>query len=71
MSRRRMLFVALVVSLVAAAVLVPYAAWVGFVPTRMAHPTLGYAGCLQFFDVTLRGAAEEIEMEINAAYPGR
>jgi hypothetical protein len=45
-------------------------AWVGFTSTPMWRPLLGYAGFLQFFDVTFRGAREEVEMVVNALYPG-
>ena len=31
---------------------------------------LGYAGCLQYFDVTFRGRAEELELHRNSTYPG-
>jgi hypothetical protein len=45
-------------------------AWVGFTSTRMWRPLLGYAGFLQYFDVTFRGAKEEVELVVNALYPG-
>jgi hypothetical protein len=46
-------------------------AWVGFTPAAMNHPLLGFAGFLQFFTATFRGDREEVELEINALYPGR
>lgn len=45
-------------------------AWVGFTTARMAYPTLGYSGFLQYFDALFRGHLEEIELAVNAAYPG-
>jgi hypothetical protein len=32
---------------------------------------LGYAGCLEFFDVTFRGADRFVELAPNLPYPGR
>jgi len=31
---------------------------------------LGYAGCLEFFDVTFHGADQIVELEANLSYPG-
>ena len=45
-------------------------AWVGFTAARLKHPLLGFAGCLQFFGAYFRGDREEVELEINALYPG-
>jgi predicted aspartyl protease len=45
-------------------------AWVGFTAAKLRQPLLGYAGFLQFFDATFRGAAEEVELAINPTYPG-
>ena len=44
--------------------------WVGFTQAKFRYPMLGFAGCLQFFDVLFRGAAEEVELTINSLYPG-
>lgn len=43
---------------------------VAFTPARLVYPMLGFAGCLQFFDATFRGAAEVVELTANALYPG-
>ena len=43
---------------------------VAFTPARLIYPILGFAGCLQFFDATFRGALEEVELVQNALYPG-
>jgi hypothetical protein len=45
-------------------------AWVGFTPSRLTYPMLGFAGCLQFFDATFRGAREDVELTPNGLYPG-
>lgn len=45
-------------------------AWVGFTPIRLARPLLGFAGCLQFFTSTFHGDREEVELSVNALYPG-
>jgi hypothetical protein len=47
-----------------------WSGWVGFTAGPLRRPLLGYAGFLQFFDITFRGAREEVELAINAAYPG-
>lgn len=44
-------------------------AWVGFA-ARLKQPLLGFAGCLQFFGAYFRGDREEVELEVNALYPG-
>jgi hypothetical protein len=43
---------------------------VGFTPARIVFPMLGFAGCLQFFTSTFRGDQEEVELTVNALYPG-
>lgn len=45
-------------------------AWVGFTTAPLHYPVLGFAGFLQFFDVHSRGAREEMELTVNALYPG-
>ena len=45
-------------------------AWVGFTAARLKQPLLGFAGCLQFFGALFRGDREEVELEVNALYPG-
>jgi hypothetical protein len=45
-------------------------ALVGFTTAKFRHPMLGFAGCLQFFDVLFRGALEEVELTVNSLYPG-
>jgi hypothetical protein len=45
-------------------------AWVGFTSARLTYPMLGFAGCLQFFDATFRGAREDVELTPNGLYPG-
>ena len=45
-------------------------AWVGFMAAPLRRPLLGYAGFLQFFDATFRGAREEVELTVNPHYPG-
>jgi hypothetical protein len=45
-------------------------AWVGFTAERLKQPLLGFAGCLQFFGALFRGDREEVELEVNALYPG-
>ncbi len=46
-------------------------AWVGFTAVLLRRPLLGFAGFLQFFDATFRGAREEVELVTNPFYPGR
>jgi hypothetical protein len=48
-----------------------WTAWVGFTSARMAHPLLGFAGCLQFFDANFRGDREVVELTVNSLYPGK
>jgi hypothetical protein len=48
-----------------------WTALVGFTAAPLRQPLLGFAGCLQFFDATFRGAREEVELATNALYPGR
>jgi hypothetical protein len=43
---------------------------VGFTTAPLRLPLLGYAGFLQFFDVLFRGSNEEVELTVNALYPG-
>jgi hypothetical protein len=45
-------------------------AWVGFTSARLRQPLLGYAGVLQFFTATFHGDREEVELTVNATYPG-
>jgi hypothetical protein len=45
-------------------------ALVAFTPIPRSHALLGFAGCLQFFDATFRGAREEVELTVNSLYPG-
>jgi hypothetical protein len=45
-------------------------AWVGFTAARLKQPLLGFAGFLQFFGAHFRGDREEVELEVNALYPG-
>jgi hypothetical protein len=45
-------------------------AWVGFTAVPLRRPLLGYAGFLQFFNATFRGAREEVELVTNPFYPG-
>lgn len=45
-------------------------AWVAFTAAHLKQPLLGFAGCLQFFGAFFRGDREEVELEVNALYPG-
>jgi hypothetical protein len=45
-------------------------AWVGFTAAPLRQPLLGYAGFLQFFTATFHGDREEVELTINADFPG-
>ena len=45
-------------------------AWVGFTAAPLRRPLLGFAGFLQFFEASFRGDREEVELTINALYPG-
>lgn len=47
-----------------------WTAVVGFTSASIRYPLLGVAGFLQYFDLTLRGAARMIELTPNATYPG-
>jgi hypothetical protein len=52
---------------------VEFRAWVarvGFTAAPLRWPPLGVAGFLQFFDANFRGAAEVVELTVNATYPG-
>ncbi len=46
-------------------------AMIGFVAVPLLRSLWGHAGFLQFFDVTFRGAAHEVEIVTNASFPGR
>jgi hypothetical protein len=41
-----------------------------FTPAPIKYPLLGIAGCLQYFDVSFRGADRVVELEANWTYPG-
>lgn len=43
---------------------------VGFSPARLRYGLLGFAGCLQYFTASFRGDIEEVELSVNALYPG-
>jgi hypothetical protein len=45
-------------------------AWVGFTSAPLRQPLLGYAGFLQFFTACFHGDREEVELTVNASYPG-
>ena len=45
-------------------------AWVGFTSAPLRQPLLGYAGFLQFFTASFHGDFEEVELTVNATYPG-
>lgn len=45
-------------------------AWVGFTSARLNRPLLGFAGFLQFFTATHYGDQEQVELTVNALYPG-
>jgi hypothetical protein len=45
-------------------------ATVGFSGAPIPYRLLGYAGCLQFFDVMFRGEIRIVEFEPNRSYPG-
>ncbi len=45
-------------------------AWVGFTAAALRQPLLGYAGFLQFFTAVFDGEHEEVELTVNALYPG-
>ena len=44
-------------------------AWVGFSPT-IHRPLFGFAGFLQFFTAIFHGDREQVELTVNALYPG-
>jgi hypothetical protein len=44
--------------------------WVGFTDTRLERPLLGFAGCLEYFSAVFHGDREELELTVNASYPG-
>lgn len=43
---------------------------IAFSPAPLPYPILGNAGCLEFFDVGLRGADLVVELDTNWKYPG-
>jgi hypothetical protein len=45
-------------------------ALVGFTSGPLNRPLLGFAGFLQFFTATFHGDREEVELAVNAQYPG-
>lgn len=45
-------------------------AWVGFTSAPLHYSLLGFAGFLQFFTATFHGDREEVELAVNALYPG-
>jgi hypothetical protein len=45
-------------------------AWVGFAAAPLRRPLLGFAGFLQYFEASFRGDREEVELKVNALYPG-
>jgi hypothetical protein len=47
-----------------------WSALVGFTSSRLHFPLLGFAGVLQFFTADFRGDREEVELTVNALYPG-
>lgn len=47
-----------------------WVATIGFTPTRLVYPVLGFAGFLQFFTATFFGDREEVELSVNGSYPG-
>jgi hypothetical protein len=47
-----------------------WSALIGFTAAPLRYPLLGYAGFLQFFDATFRGAREEVELAVNHLYAG-
>jgi hypothetical protein len=44
--------------------------WVAFTSAPLRNALLGFAGCLQYFTATFYGDREEIDLAINAQYPG-
>lgn len=47
-----------------------WSATIGFSPAPIPYPILGQAGCLQYFDVTFRGADRVVDFEPNGTFPG-
>jgi hypothetical protein len=47
-----------------------WTAIMGFASTRLRYNLLGQGGCLQFFDVELRGADREVILIPNRSFPG-
>jgi hypothetical protein len=45
-------------------------ATVGFTSAPLRRPLLGFAGFLRFFTATFHGDREELELAVNALYPG-
>jgi hypothetical protein len=45
-------------------------AWVAFTPVKLHLPLLDFAGFLQFFTATFHGDREQVELTVNALYPG-
>ncbi|HEY7156051.1 MAG TPA: retropepsin-like aspartic protease [Gemmataceae bacterium] len=45
-------------------------AWVGFTPSPIRFPVLGFIGFLQYFTATFHGDREEVELTVNNHYPG-
>ena len=45
-------------------------AWVSFTSAFLSMPLLGFAGFLQYFTATFHGDREELELTVNASYPG-
>lgn len=48
-----------------------WTAVVGFVPTPLQHPLLGFAGFYEFFDVDFRGANREVILTPSWAFTGK
>ncbi len=45
-------------------------AWVGFTTAKLRQALLGYAGFLQYFTASFFGDRQEVELTVNASYPG-
>jgi hypothetical protein len=45
-------------------------AWVGFTSGALNRPLFGFGGFLQYFTATFHGDREEVELVVNALYPG-
>lgn len=50
---------------------VEWRATVAFAPKKSSNPLLGFAGFLQYFDATFRGALEEVELVQNSLLPSQ